>query len=118
MKFKIHLQFCLQLLIVLGCVIILVARFSSTSTNAQIQCNDQPPVRTGADLIAESWIAGPRNVNVTVFNTNANHVYMMSNGIQYWNPSNTENCSKVVFNTANSTNAIYVTGQVPPPDNI
>lgn len=118
MKFKLHLQLCIQLLIILGCVLIMAARFSFTSTSAQIQCSNQPPVRTGADLIASSWRLGPRNVSVTIFNTNANHVARMSDGIRYWNDSSTENCSQVVFNNANSTDANYVTGTNPPTDNV
>jgi hypothetical protein len=73
MRNKFNKELFLQISIILVCLIILFFRFSTVSTQAQIPCNNEPPLFDPLNPKKEAWAPGtieaPNRISVEIFDT-------------------------------------------------
>lgn len=93
-----NLELILQIFIILVCSVVIFLQFPFNSSNAQITCNGQPPLRPTPERLAWSQFT---TVSVVIFDTpNPTDFNLLSIGIRYWNDIRFENCSNVFFEEA------------------
>lgn len=107
-------ELLLQISIILVCLIVLV--FSDSPTNAQMFCNNEPPIKPNRPT--QAWPQG-RQISVVIFDTSLqNEIQAIDEGLRDWNSHNLANCAGVVFLPATVAEFPYMDGMPIPDDTV
>lgn len=114
MKDKLNKELVLQVSIILACLIILAINFTIISANAQISCDNEPPLANPTYPQKKAWLPGT-SISVEIFDTpDSLDFEKIDNGIRDWNDGNSTNCSNVTFNQATSANRPFNSNEYVP----
>lgn len=104
-----YVEKIIQAIIILACFVVIISRFVIGSTNAQVGCGGQPPIRDNSipgsyySLKGNSWLPGTssvskRQIDFVIYDTTDSQAGYIESGVRTWNDNS--DCAYVYFKAA------------------